>query len=571
MWRRLTIVGVILCLPQLALAQVPAEKLMPSGSQIYVRWDGRNVQRDAFNATAWGKTLQGDTGKFFTALWDYLKTSLQAASVQAPPELMPLFREVPMTLAGVVENGVVMGIEVKSAMPPDAQAVIVFPKGAGANTSLLPMLRRAIESGKIQTKETRLVRRTVTEPADPLPVQVGWWAEGDDVVITIGTHPAVDIAKNADTSEGIEKNPLYQKIKGFKEFPTNGRGFVDVASLLKVGGGVNPIAAQIIEELGVKGIESMTMQSGYDGPAIRSIMETHMVGQRKGLVALGSKKMISIKDLPPLPDDVTSFSASNFNPANLYEGLIQIGEAVMKGINPQQPTNVRETVQEIEKTLGLQIGNDLFASLDDLSVSYSSSSEGPLGLGTAYLVKVKDEAKLRKTLEGIADAAKFIPLISVRLNKKQYRDVEFSELIVAAPGAPEVPALTYAIQNGWFAMSSYPQPIKGFILRNKGELPSWKADEKLTKALTAFPKEFMSISVSDPRPGMQMLLSVAPMALNLGNTLTSQFMLNIRPFDVSLVPHSQEAVRLLFPSITITTDDGQTIRADTRASMSLPF
>ena len=42
-------------------------------------------------------------------------------------------------------------------------------------------------------------------------------------------------------------------------------------------------------------------------------------------------------------------------------------------------------------------------------------------------------------------------------------------------------------------------------------------------------------------------------------------------FDVSVIPHAQDAIRHLFPNITVTTHDGKKVRTDTRASLALPF
>jgi len=57
--------------------------------------------------------------------------------------------------------------------------------------------------------------------------------------------------------------------------------------------------------------------------------------------------------------------------------------------------------------------------------------------------------------------------------------------------------LTYGIYKDWFIYAQYPTPIKGFILRQEGILPAWKADAELTKVLEQFPSEFTSIQVTD--------------------------------------------------------------------------
>ena len=42
-------------------------------------------------------------------------------------------------------------------------------------------------------------------------------------------------------------------------------------------------------------------------------------------------------------------------------------------------------------------------------------------------------------------------------------------------------------------------------------------------------------------------------------------------FEVGSIPNAQEVTRLLFPNVSATTDDGKTLRVQSRTSLSLPF
>ena len=61
------------------------------------------------------------------------------------------------------------------------------------------------------------------------------------------------------------------------------RGYFDMGSVLNVVSNIAPPAAKIVDELGLKGIKSVTFASGFDGPAERSIVEVDIPGPRKGL------------------------------------------------------------------------------------------------------------------------------------------------------------------------------------------------------------------------------------------------------------------------------------------------
>jgi len=122
------------------------------------------------------------------------------------------------------------------------------------------------------------------------------------------------------------------------------------------------------------------------------------------------------------------------------------------------------------------------------------------------------------------------------------------------------------VVGDWLVFSYYPQPVHGYILRTKGELPSWKPDETVMRSLDKLPREFLSVSVSDPRPSVKQVLALGPL---VGSAVRS--FIPESKFDPSLIPNGHEACKHLFPNVTVTSDDGKTTRIHSRASLSLPF
>jgi hypothetical protein len=570
MWRRLVTASLLVLLPGVSWAQSVPERLLPGGSQIYLRWDGIDKNRAVFDKTALGKMLKGDTGKFLSALWTYGNELADVALRNADPNAAALAREVPNILSGIHHHGFLMGVEVKALNPPQVEAVFVFPGAGGAKGSLLPLIEKIAGLARVEVKRTmvgpRAVRAIVNEQ-----IHFGWWDEPDnDAVLVLGTTPAVDLAKAAAApTNSFTKSKTYTTLSGFKDFPVWARGHVDIAGLLQKVSDLSPDADKLIGELGLKGLEGMTFYSGLDGAAERSIVEISTPSPRKGLLGLMNRKMIKLADLPPLPSDVTSFSASNFNLRNLYDGGMTIAEAAVN-VFAGGAVDPKEAVKQVEAILGVKFGEDLFGSFDDMFVSYSSPSEGPLGLGSVYLFKVKDEKKLGGTLENLFKAIPPLPGVEVIYNKRPYRGGDVLELKVKTDQG-DFPIANMTIHKGWFMLANYPQSVYGFILRSNKDLPTWKADAKLTKALAEFPKEFTSLSVSDPRPTVQALLSVAPTLMTLANSFLPKLLPGAPTFDVGVIPHAQDAVRGLFPNITVTTDDGKKVRSETRASLALPF
>lgn len=569
MWRRGVLAFLMVLVPSFALAQDAPERLLPSGSQIYFQWDGFEKHRADFDKTALGRMMEGDTGKFLSYLVTYTRETLQTAirNERESKMVLEIFDEVMGTARQVGKHGFLIGIEVKSIMPPQGQAVIVFPNnGKTMDTLMDKILKNAPEKPQV----SQVAKRKVFSYSDPRgQVHFGWFTQGEHAVLTFGTEAPTALARRADEGDaGITKHALFKKVSDVKEFKTWCRGYVDLASTWELVGGIAPPVNQILTDLGLNGVESITLVSGFDGPAERSFIDINTNGKRTGILGLLNKKTIKLADLPPMPDNLTRFSASNFNPGNLYEGLVQVADTAAKVVAPGQ-VDVREFLKQIEGVIGVKLGEDIFGNFEGLSVSYSTATEGPLGLGAVSLFKVKNEKKLQEAIEALAKNIPAFPGAEVSLSKKDYRGVPIFQVMLKTQA--ELPVLTYTIHKGWFAMANYPQPLYGYILRSKGDLPAWKASAELTKALEAFPKEFTAVSMSDPRPGVEFLFSFVPAVATFANQFLPMADPNLKPFDTSVIPHAREAARHLFPNISVTTDDGRRIRIESRTSFSIPF
>src|SRR5262249_56054914 len=110
-----------------------------------------------------------------------------------------------------------------------------------------------------------------------------------------------------------------------------------IAKLFKVAEGFGEEIGKLIEDLGLKGLKSVTFHSGFDGPAERSVILVDIPGPRKGLLKIANRKTIKLADLPPMPSDLTSFSASNLDLAALYDAILRAIEPTPKTSFPTPP------------------------------------------------------------------------------------------------------------------------------------------------------------------------------------------------------------------------------------------
>ena len=566
----------ILFLPTLASAQEAPERLLSEKTQVYLRWDGMEAHQAAFDKTALAKILQGDLGRFLSESIKQAKEKVNAALSNEqilggnPPDVIRKIQsdgvEAIKLLDILGQHGVILGIEVRGLDPPVAQGTLIFPQAGKPEGPFLALIRMISNLAKVELKEQKIAGRGVyVVPAGP--VHLAAWIEGPDAVLTIGTDkPDAIIERIAAKRPGLIGQPLFQQVQGFKEFETGTRGFIELASLVQLGRGRGKEVAALIDDLGLDGLRSLTFYSGFDGPAERSLVELHIPGPRKGLLKLTSNKAFKLADLPPMPPDVTDFSASNLD----WTGLFDVGrtavEGVLKIVAPDEAKQISPFLQQANQYLGINLRDDLLGSLDTLTMQYNSPSEGIFSLGQVTLIKVKDVKKLQTALDNLAKKLGTTPGVPVAVKKKPYHGVELRQIDIHSPGIFYAP--TFGIYKDWLIFSLYPQPVHGYVLRSTGTLPVWTPGKGLKENLDKFPGEYVSVSVSDPRPTVRFLLSVLPTVV-AGINSASEF--TGFTLDVSLLPTAQEVTQHLFPNVSIATDDGTTLRLETRASLAFPF
>jgi hypothetical protein len=565
----------LLLAPGLVRAQDTPESLLPATTQVYLRFDGLDAHRAAYAKTALGQMLQGDTGTFFTSLFKQLEEGASAAATLsqllggASPQQMKKMQADAKAIArlpGLLsDKGFLLALEVRSLEPPQGQLTLILPDAGAKPDPLFGALRLATTLAKADVKEIKVADRTVSS-LNLEVVHLTWWVEGKHAVLTLGTDTPEVVVKSTTTGKHarLTANPLFKRLQSFDKFETSARAFVDTGAFVTMGGKRGPDVRRLLDDLGLAGLKSLVLYSGYDGKASRDLVEWDMPGPRKGLLTLLGGKSFRLADVPPLPPDVVSWSMTNFDTGTLYDTLVQAVENVVRLVSPDDVAKVKGFLQEADKALGIDLRKDLLGTLGDRLAQYSSPGEGPLALGQTILLRVKDADKLQGALDqaikGLAQAAG----VDVQIKKRNYRGAELRMVQVRQQGFIFVP--TYTIVDGWLAVSLFPQPIEGYIARLKGTLPAWKPSPEVEEALRQMPKEFISISWSDPRPSVTQLLSIAPL---IGGAVAS-FAPQV-DFDVSTVPNAQEVTRHLFPNVTVTTDDGKTLRSETRASLSLPF
>ncbi len=572
---RLALALLLALAPAAARAEDAApERLLPAGTQLYVRWDGIDAHRAAYGQTGLGKMLAGDTGAFAHSLFRQLQEGLGALLTVdqllggTPPDKLQALQndaaEATRVLSLLGQNGFILAAELRGIDIPGGQITLLIPNAGAKPEPALGAMRLITNLAKAPVKRRKVEGRDVQFLVFGI-VTLAWWVEGQHFVLGLATEPADAMVKNMRAPKGprLTDNPLYKRLQAMKRFETSARAFLDVPGLCKLAASHKEIV-QLLDELGVSGVRSVALWSGFDGPAERLLVEMDAPAPRKGLVSLLNGKPFRLGDVPPLPPDVVSWSMGNLNPAAAWDAVLKGYEAVLRVASPKDVAEVQAGIQKMNETLGFDLRKELLGALGDRYVMYNSPADGPLTLGGSVLLKVRDAEKLQVALDQVARSLGKLASVEVRIKKRPYHDVTLHEVHVRQQGFFFVPS--YAVHNGWLAVSFYPQPVQGFILRSRGEMAVWRPSPQVRASLEKLPREFIAVSYSDPRPSLRQVFSLAPLIAATVESFNPDL-----GFEVGSLPNTPEALRHLFPNVSVVTDDGKTVRLEGRGSIILPI
>ncbi len=580
-----------------SLAKSSPEHLLPATTQVYLRWDGVAAHREQYAQTALGQLLARDLAPLRKELLDFYPKLLRAELTEkklldgVPPDRLAKIHaavaESSKLLDVVAEHGFVVGAEfsplpslwqmaigaVRSArgkktdgnpFMPRVQVTLIVPDAAADAGPILSSLRLSDINGAYEVKEQTVAGRKLMH-AKSDDVHIMAWVEGPHVVVIIGTEPPPLVLARFD-SKGprLDANPLYQRLQANDGFRTDVRAFVDVKSLIGMAGRLVSIMdaslGKKLDDIGINSLNSIVYRSGFDGPAIRQLIEVDAPGPRKGILRLFGGKPIEIAKLPLMPPDVNRWSAHRLDPAAVYDVATQLLDLA----HPPDADAGGDTdtaAQRLDKEAGIDIKADLLPNLGDTVVAFCAPSEGLISFGQVFAVEVKNGEQVLQALDQIVQTQAGG---NVRLRKRSVGDAEVREIYVRNRGGFFFTP-TYAVYKGWLVGSLFPQPVQSFVQRAGGSAKVWEPGAGVAAALAALPKTATGLAVADARPSVQQALTFAPIIIG-----AMQGFGGGGAFEVGMLPSASLVNQRLTPTVTALTDDGSTLRWESRGSVLLP-
>jgi len=600
-------------------AQEPAEKLLSPTTQLYIRWDGVAPHREAYRNSALGDALAGPTGDTLRTLVAKLPKLLGSTLLadpllngKPPDELKAVhadLRHAEKLLEALADHGLVLAAEVNEPRPtlrgignllggnapapesflPDGRVFLIVPDVGDKSETLFAAFRLAMRQSKesFQPLPAAVAKKgfAFVSPSPNGAVKVGWWLEGKHFVFYMGSASvetaATDLREN-QKKNGLTRHALYQRCLKTGDFESVARGYVDtgnVVSLAKrLAGPFVPGLAEKLDAIGAGKLQAIVFSSGFKGKESRALYELDMPGERRGLAKILKPAPVTLKDLPPLPPDVSRFSMLRIDPSGLYEaGLVAFDTASAgesfgvedEGKSPEEIAKLRKAYleRELVKYLGLDVKNDLLPHLGDRFVMYQTPTEGLSVFGTVICISVKDAEKVKAATDRLQRGLESI-VGPVKLRRKLLGGVEIREIYSRGFG---VVTPTYAVVGDWLVIGGHPQTIQGFVLRHKGDIEKWKPDAATAARLEKMPADAIGIQYCNPKSVVHNLCCIGPLVLTTINRFNRPDSGDFDPIDIGLIPNAHELGKHLFPNLTYTRDDGKTVRIEVNDSFSLPL
>ncbi|QDU37513.1 hypothetical protein Mal4_18270 [Maioricimonas rarisocia] len=551
------------------------ETLLPADAIIYVGWDGTDAHQGAWHATAAYESL------YESGLSDVMKKLVVFLINQGGINS----RDVVPLLDQISTKGLSMAVSIPEQGPPLPQAVVVVHEGKQFGDFLTRFIERA-GRGELEVQRREVSGRQVTSfmlpPGGP-PVEFGWWAEGNHLVIAGGINIVESTIAIADgDSPNITTHSLWKQARE-AEFEVSLASWIDFAAV-RARFGEFPIPHpdpnvqmltinRVLQALGMENLGPLVYHSGYQGRALMSEMFLDAPAPRTGLLALWDRQPMSIDDLPPMPANTPGFYARNLDWSELYSSLYSMMQDVATLGPPDAADQLDAMYDQIPAVLGIDLEEDLFEPLGDVVCIYGDQAQGFFGFGAVLAIKVDDPAKLKGTISNLMLrlAATAGPEILVRSVSKHGREIT----VLQSAEVPVAPSLV--VDDDWLVIGLTSQAVESFLLRKDGRLPRWEATGEYQEALAQMPDQFTGLTVTDPRETVKSLLGFAPMMMTFmqfGMNQASRFGQPApgMPFLADEIPPTELVTGPLFPNVAVCSVDDDGIRWSARTSIpSIPF
>jgi len=528
---------------------------------------------------------------------EYLAPLTQAAAPLIAQMDMTLQQQMKVSLKdlGRLCNGRVAvaltGLNVGAERPSAKVVVLLAPRDPAHLKATLTAFLAAIPPDQAQ----RLIRRRfegveVTEVPGDTPV--AWALVKNALVVGIGPS-ALDetiTRMGAKPARRLAQDPNYRAaLQRVKAYNQDWLLYVAVDRPVRMLRALAPQnVGRVMDYLGLEQMRSLTIAGKVQGDGIEDILYLHAPGTTSRLINLLKPKPVDLALLKRVPPDADSVFLGRCNLSTAFDLFM---DGMKQLADPQDYQEFKKEYDAFEKEAGFSLEQDLFHALGDQIVGYSvpgalddlkkalkAAPDMPAkmkliteyGYGRmAYMVTVRDAARLTKALKALSDfalkkareaGANDPDLADLALLDAQYKGVPYRSL----RGLKDV-ALTpcYAVTDGVLLFSGKEEMLKKALDQMQPGTRDITTSALWAKAKPHIPEGAGMISFSEPAAGVEQGLLTAQnilqsmVQMGMPNPLVGQMAnRDPAPLMAALKKH------LFVPVMAVVADkDGITLRA----------
>ncbi len=373
-------IGGGVCLPPVASAQdtarrgtlAPLARYFPGQDLVaYLEFDGLDSHQESWRRTAAYRLLnETTTGAMYLAALPRVFGLLLREQGDVPLN----GRELAELVVQLFRSGFAVGINRAGGTGPPRSFALVVRGGAKGETQKL--LDRGLRAGATRGAGVRNVQmaggRTVQQLGAGGGQTTSWWAEGEDLVVSLvsaGTAGAV-----IDALDGRVKNAVLHPTRLALLESADAPGFEPVGMAFFDMAAFPPLPKEAVS-LGLDRIKRFEYRWGFHGDALFSIVSVAVPAPRSGIPAFFDQPKLDVRTLPPLPGRLAGFTIVSLDGAQLAPRLRHSLAALIPsgaGREEAEPDQIADSLREL---LGLTLHDDLFAHLGTRFTFYNVASK----------------------------------------------------------------------------------------------------------------------------------------------------------------------------------------------------
>jgi prepilin-type processing-associated H-X9-DG protein len=344
----------------------PAQDLV-----VYLEFDGLDTHQESWQKTAAFRLLnETTTGVMYRAALPRIFTLLLREEAEIPLN----GRELTDLALHLFRFGFAVGINRAGGTgPPRSFAIVLRGAAEGEIHQVLDRVLRGSATRRsgapdAQKPGGRIVHQQGAGGAQTL----AWWAEGDDIVISLVSSHSTDAV--IDALDGRVKNavahPTRQTLLQSADLP----GFEPVGVAFFEMAALPPLPREAVS-LGLDRVKRFEYRWGFHGDALLSIVGAAAPAPRTGIPALFDQPKLDRRNLPPLPAGLADVTVVSLDESQIAPRLRESLATIIQLPETPERSGPDQLAAALKESLGLSLHDDLFAHLGTRFTFYNVATK----------------------------------------------------------------------------------------------------------------------------------------------------------------------------------------------------